>query len=302
MSSTEQTTAALPSAQASRTPGARPSARLLLVRRFVKNRIAVAGLIIVSAVVAIAIIGPFMAPHDPNVQFSGQRLAPPSSEYLLGTDNLGRDLLSRLLHGARPSVGFATAATAIILSVGVLVGAWAGYLGGAIDEFAMRVVDVLLAFPGLILALAIVGVLGPGLVNVIIGVATIAWAEYARVVRGVVLSERERGYVQAAVALGADHKTVVFGHLIPSVLAPVIVLATLQMGGLILTIAGLSFLGLGAQPPSSEWGSMLNQGRQFFQQEPQLMIFPGLMISVTVLGFNLLGDGLRDVLDPRGPR
>jgi len=166
----------------------------------------------------------------------------------------------------------------------------------------MRLVDVLLAFPNLILALAVIGALGPGLVNVVIGVTATAWAGYARVVRGIVLSERERGYIQAAVALGASRRRVVFGHLIPSVIAPVMVLATLQMGGLILTIAGLSFLGLGAQPPDAEWGAMLNQGRQFFQLETQLMVYPGLCIAVTVLGFNLMGDGLRDVLDPRSPR
>ena len=274
----------------------------LFVRRLGRNRLAKGGVVIVATVVAIALVGPLIAPHDPNFQYAGERLGAPSSRFPLGTDSFGRDLLSRLLHGARPSVGLATAATFIIVSIGVLVGTWAGYLGGRADDVAMRVVDILLAFPNLILALAVVGALGPGLLNVVIGVSATAWAGYARVVRGIVLSERERGYVQAAIALGANNRTVVFGHLIPSVVAPVVVLATLQMGGLILTIAGLSFLGLGAQPPDAEWGAMLNQGRQFFQLEPQLMIYPGIMIAITVLGFNLLGDGLRDVLDPRTGR
>lgn len=283
-------------------PATQADMRGLFIRRLSRNRLAKAGVLIVIVVVVLAAVGPLVAPHDPNFQFAGERLQDPSFRFLLGTDNFGRDLLSRLLHGARPSVGLATAATLVIVTIGVLVGTWAGYLGGRADDIAMRLVDVLLAFPNLILALAVIGALGPGLVNVVIGVTATAWAGYARVVRGIVLSERERGYIQAAVALGASRRRVVFGHLIPSVIAPVMVLATLQMGGLILTIAGLSFLGLGAQPPDAEWGAMLNQGRQFFQLETQLMVYPGLCIAVTVLGFNLMGDGLRDVLDPRSPR
>ncbi|MFQ6031129.1 MAG: nickel transporter permease, partial [Dehalococcoidia bacterium] len=245
------------------------------------------------------VFGPLIAPYDPDAQFKGSRLESPGQGFLLGTDNLGRDLLSRLLHGARLSIGMAALATIFIVTIAVSIGALAGYAGGLIDDLAMRIADVLLAFPGLILALAIVGILGPSLVNVIISLALVVWAGYARLVRGLVLEVREKPFVEAAIAIGASRTRILLRHIIPNVISPVIVLVSLEMGTLILAIAGLNFLGLGVQPPTAEWGAMLNQGRLFFQSEPQLMIYPGIMISVTVLGFNLLGDGLRDVLDPR---
>lgn len=257
------------------------------------------GLVIATMMVAVAIVGPYVAPHEPGKQFSGQRLSPSGSEFLLGTDNVGRDELSRLLYGARASIGTAAAATAVVALIGIVVGAWLGFVGGFLDNLGMRIVDILLAFPALLLALAVVGILGPGLRNAVIGATMLAWAEYARLVRGLVLAERERPYVQASIGLGAGKVTVIFRHIIPNIISPVIVLASLQMGALILVIAGLGFLGLGAQPPTAEWGAMLNQGRVYFQLEPQLMIYPGLAISITVLGFNLLGDGLRDILDVR---
>ncbi len=267
--------------------------------RLRRNRGAMIGLIIVAAMVMAALTAPWIAPHDPNEQFGSRRLETPSREFPLGTDNLGRDILSRLLYGARPSIGSASVATVIILSIGITVGAWAGYSGGIFDAVVMRIVDVLLAFPTLILALAIVGVLGPGLENMLLAISLVVWAHYARLVRGTVLEIRERPFIQAAIALGAGRIHIILRHIIPNIISPVIVLASLQMGFLILTIAGLSFLGLGIQPPTPEWGAMLNAGRNFFQLAPQLMLYPGVMISLTVLGFNLLGDGLRDVLDPR---
>jgi peptide/nickel transport system permease protein len=263
-----------------------------------RNRAAVVGCVIVFAVVFIAITAPWLTPYDPD-ELVGGTFLPPSSEFLLGTDNLGRDMLSRLMYGSRASIGASALATAVIVTIGITVGAWAGYSGGWVDSILMRIVDILLAFPSLILALAVVGVLGPGLRNMLIAVASVAWASYARLVRGMVLEIRERPFVQAAIALGGNRRFIVMKHIIPNIISPVIVLATLEMGILILTIAALNFLGLGVQPPTSEWGAMLNQGKNFFQRAPQVMIYPGLMISITVLGFNLLGDGLRDVLDPR---
>ena len=269
---------------------------LRLLRR---NRAAVVGLLIVAVMVSIGLLGPLLAPYDPDAQFRGSRLESPNREFLLGTDNLGRDLLSRLLHGARLSIGMAALATVFIVAIAVVIGAVAGYVGGLLDDLAMRVVDVVLAFPGIILALAIVGVLGPGLGNVMMSLVLVAWAGYARLVRGLVLETRERPFVEAAVAIGCGRTRIMLRHIVPNVISPVIVLGSLEMGTLILALAGLNFLGLGVQPPTSEWGSMLNQGRLFFQSEPQLMIYPGVMISLTVLGFNLLGDGLRDLIDPR---
>ena len=270
----------------------------LTLQRLRSNRGALIGLTIVLLMVSSAAFAPWLAPYDPNVS-QGTRLQGPSLEFPMGTDNLGRDIFSRLLHGARPSIGSAALATAFILIIGVSVGAWAGYVGGIVDDVAMRVVDVLLAFPLLIMALAIVGFLGPGLRNVLLAVILVVWAQYARLVRGIVLELREREFVLAAIAMGAGRRHIILKHIIPNLISPVIVLASLQMGFLLLTISGLSFLGLGIQPPNPEWGAMLNAGRTFFQLAPQLMIFPGLMITVTVLGFTLLGDGLRDVLDPK---
>jgi len=217
----------------------------------------------------------------------------------LGTDQLGRDLLARLLYGARYTLGTGLAAMALILFVGTSVGLVAGLLSGRVDVVLMRIVDVLLAFPSLILALAIVGMLGPSLTNVLIGIAAVGWASYARVVRGLVLSLREREFVEAAHALGASRLWVARRHILPHVLPTVVVLASLDLGNLLLAISALSFLGVGAQAPTPEWGRMLNDARPFLWQAPHLMLFPGLAIFLVVLACNFLGDGLRDLLDPR---
>jgi peptide/nickel transport system permease protein len=207
--------------------------------------------------------------------------------------------LSRLLYGARVSLTAATAASVLVLLIGVSVGAIAGYAGGWVDMAIMRIVDLLLAFPLLVLALAITGFIGVGMGSVLAGVVSVWWASYARIVRGLVLSLRERPFVEAARAMGASPARIVIRHLLPNVLPPIIVLATLEMGSLLLVISGLNFLGLGVQPPTPEWGAMLNDGRPFLRSAPQLMIYPGLAICLAVMGFNLLGDGLRDRLDPR---
>ena len=258
-----------------------------------------AGALIVGLVAGAAIAAPIVAPHDPATVDARAILAPPSGEHWLGTDNLGRDIFSRLVYGARWSLGAAAAAAAAIVLVGITVGVIAGYIGGLVDDVAMRIVDVLLAFPSLVLALAIVGTLGPSLQNVLIGMVAVWWVDYARVMRGLTLGVKGREYVTAARCAGAPAGRIMLRHILPNVVPSVLVLATLELGGLMLAISGLSFLGLGAQPPTPEWGTMLNDGRPFFQRAPQLMIYPGLAITIVVVGCNLLGDGLRDVLDPR---
>jgi peptide/nickel transport system permease protein len=275
------------------------SSRRRTLERFWHNKSAVPGLVLVILVVSIALLANVIAPHDPNEQFAGKRFAQPGIEFPLGTDALGRDILSRLVYGARPSVGSAALATLLIVVIGVTLGSLAGYLGGWVDEVIMRVVEVLLALPSLLLALALVGILGPSLENVILGAVLVWWAGYARLVRALVLELRARPYVESAIAVGVQTPRIIVRHILPNIIGPIIVLASLEMGTLILIIAGLNFLGLGVQPPTAEWGAMLNQGRPFFQLVPELMLYPGLLITLTVMGFNLLGDGLRDVLDPR---
>lgn len=271
-------------------------------RRRVQWRLGLSGWIGLGLVLAFAFIAaaaPILAPNDPTLPYPGQGLAEPGAQFPLGTDNLGRCVLSRLIYGSRLSLGTAAVATLLIMTIGVILGVVSGYYGGMVDSVLMRIVDVLLAFPSLVIALAIAGVLGPGIVNAMVGLVSVWWVGYARVVRGVALTVRERPYIEAARTIGATNGRIMRYHMLPNVVPPIIVLATLEMGQLILAIAGLNFLGLGAQPPTPEWGAMLNEGRPFLQTAPQLMIYPGLAISLVVLGFNLLGDGLRDLLDPR---
>ena len=227
---------------------------------------------------------------------------PTSSAFPLGTDHLGRDELSRLLYGARTTLGTASVVLALVMIIALTVGALSGYYGGWLDTILMGVVDLLLAFPGLILAVAIAGTLGPSLINVLIAMAAVWWAGYARLIRGMVLSMRKREFVEAARAIGASDTRIIINHIARNILGPFVVLATLDMGSIILGIAGLNFLGLGAQPPTPEWGAMLNDARPFLQSAPQLLLYPGAGIVLVVLGFNLLGDGLRDMLDPTAYR
>ena len=267
--------------------------------RLLHDPAAVVGISIVLMLVGLALAAPLLAPHDPALQHLANRLQAPSLTFPLGTDNLGRCLLSRLLFGARLSLGFAGIASLLVLFVGVFVGAVSGYAGGFLDAVIMRVVDLVLAFPLLLLALAFTGMVGVGIVSVLVGIVSVWWASYARIVRGLVLSVRERPFIEAARAGGVTPIRIITRHVIPNVIPPIIVLATLEMGSLLLAISGLNFLGLGVQPPTAEWGAMLNDGRPFLRRAPQLMIYPGLAISLAVMGFNLLGDGLRDALDPR---
>lgn len=269
-----------------------------LVRRLAGEGTARVGLLLVAVCVALALLGPAVAPHDPLV-VTTERLRRPGTDHLLGTDGLGRDLFSRLLHGARLSLGSATLAAALVSLVGLVVGTVAGYVGGFVDKILMRLVDVVLAVPGLVLALAVAGLFEPSLLAVMLALVTVWWAGYARIVRGLVLSIREQPFVESARSVGAGEWRVVSRHVLPGVVSTVVVLATLEIGQLLLVISGLSFLGLGSPPPTPEWGAMLNDGRVYFLSDPHVVLVPGIAISLAVLGFNLLGDGIRDVLDPR---
>lgn len=273
--------------------------RRSLLRSLVRDRTAMVGLIIVVVLFAVALLAPWIAPHDPSKQDVLNRYAPVSAEHLLGTDNLGRDELSRLLFGARISLFTSLAVGVLILMLGITIGLVSGLAGGAVDGILMRIVDVLLAFPSLLLALAITGTLGPGLFHLAIAMVAVWWVDYARIVRALVLSVKERPFVEAARALGSSSSHLAVRHLLPNILPSVIVFGTLQTGRLLLALAGLSFLGLGVQPPTPEWGAMLSEGQSYLARAPQLMVYPGMAITLAGLGFNLLGDGMRDILDPR---
>jgi len=257
------------------------------------------GAVIVGITVIAAVFGPWLAPWDPNAQELPLRLAGPTSGHWFGLDELGRDILSRLLIGARISLMVGVAVVTASSSVGILMGSIAGYYGGRIDLLISRLMDVLLAFPGILLAIALVAVLGPSLTNVIIALSVIGWVGYARLVRAQVLRIRELEYVQAARALGARTPRILLRHVIPATLPVVIVQGTLGMAGAIIAEASLSFLGLGVQPPMPSWGTMLDAGRSHLFDAPHLTLFPGIAIALLVLGFNFLGDGLRDRIDPR---
>ena len=265
-----------------------------------KDKMAFAGLIIIALLFFAAIFAPLLAPHDPEPTSLSHRLLAPGGEFPLGTDHLGRCLLSRLLFGARETLKYTLIVQAVVLIIGIPAGLAAGYFGGWADSLLMRIADIILAFPNIILAIAIAGILGPGLFNVMLALAIVSWVAYARVVRGMVLSLKEKEFIMAARTCGTSTGSILTKHLLPNVMPPVMVLATLNMGSLILSISTLSFLGLGAQPPSPEWGAMINDARTFMHSEPRLMLLPGTATAITVLGFNLLGDGIRDILDPRG--
>jgi peptide/nickel transport system permease protein len=263
----------------------------LAVRAFSRNRTAVAGLIVVGALYAVALITPVVAPFDPNLQgdLLTERYVGPSLMHPLGTDQFARDVLSRLMYGARISLSIGFVAVAISVTIGTLLGAVAGYLGGVVDTLVMRFVDMVISFPRLVLLITIIALFEPSIFLITAVLGLTLWPSTARIVRGEVLSLREREFVQAAVALGYSKPRIIFKHLIPNALAPVIVAATLGIGNTIVLEAGLSFLGLGVQPPTPSWGTMVDA----------LSTFPGLAIVFTVLSFNLVGDGLRDALDPR---
>ncbi|WP_291989147.1 ABC transporter permease [Luteitalea sp.] len=260
------------------------------------------GLALVAIAVVVALAGPWIVAADPRAQELALRLAGPTLAHPLGLDELGRDILARLVAGARVSLLVGVAVVSVSALLGLVVGGIAGYAGGWVDTAIGRVIDVLMAFPGILLAIALVAALGPSLRNVVIALAAIGWVGYARLVRGQVLKAREFEYVQAARSLGASAPRVLVRHVLPSAYPAVIVQATLGMAGAIVAEASLSFLGLGVQPPTPSWGAMLDAGRSHLLDAPHLTIFPGVAIALLVLGFNFLGDGLRDRIDPRQSR
>lgn len=258
----------------------------------------VGGVIVCFAILA-ALIGPTLSPYDPAAQELARRLEGPSLAHPFGLDELGRDILARILSGARISLLVGLAVVSVSSIVGMLLGSVAGYFGGRVDDVISRVIDVLMAFPGILLAIALVAVLGPSLTNVVFALSIIGWVGYARLVRGQALRAREFDFVQAARALGAGSGRIIVRHVLPTALPAVVVQATLGMAGAIIAEAALSFLGLGVQPPTPSWGTMLDAGRSHLFDAPHLTIFPGLAIALLVLGFNFVGDGLRDRVDPK---
>lgn len=264
-----------------------------------ENKAAMVGAFIIIFYLFMALFAPLLAPYDPYAIDLEKKLLPPSFDHWMGTDDKGRDILSRILYGSRLSMGVGFAAVMFGAFFGIVLGLIAGYYGKWLDSIIMRMMDVLLAFPGILLALAIISALGPSLINVTIAVGAFSVPLFARIVRGSTLEVKRLEYVDAIRSLGANDITIIFKHILPNILSPIIVQGTLRLATAILSAAGLSFLGLGAQPPSPEWGTMLSNGRDFLFSAPYIALFPGLAISILVLGFNIFGDGLRDALDPR---
>jgi len=266
---------------------------------FKRNRLAVGGLIMILMVFLIAGTASFISPYDPGKTDVSLKLKPPSFKYYLGTDQLGRDVFSRMLHGSRISLSVGFVAVAISIFIGILVGAVAGYYGQWVDSVLMRFVDIMFCFPTFFLILTVVALLGPSIFNIMVVIGITSWMGTSRFVRAEFLSLRERDFVQAAKALGVNDQRIIFRHILPNALAPVFVTATLDVATAILVEAGLSFLGFGVQPPAPSWGNILTEGRTYIFDAWWLTVFPGLAILITVLSFNLLGEGMRDALDPR---
>ena len=269
------------------------------LRRLMRNPMAMVGLFIVLAFILVGLAADWISPHDYDLANFSMARKGPSAEYVLGNDEIGRDLLSRLFHGARISLMIGVLSVAIGVSVGVVLGVLSGYFGGAVDLIIMRLIDIMLAFPSILLAIMMVAFLGPSLENAMIAIGIISIPVYARLVRSSTLALKEEIFVEAARALGANHLRILLRHILPNIFAPVIVQSTLQIAVAIQAAAALGFLGLGAPPDVPEWGNMLQKGRTYIYSAPHIVFFPGLAIMIVVLGFSLLGDGLRDALDPR---
>jgi len=278
--------------------GVRSSAQVFWAA-FRRNPLTLVGLVIVAGFVVTAAAAPILAIQNPLAQDLGHRLNPPSIAHPFGLDSLGRDVLSRVVYGARISVVSGISVVSAAVAFGVAAGTAAGWHGGWWDEVLMRVTDMFLAFPSLVLAMAISAILTPSLTNALIAIAIVSWTSYARLARAQTLATRHRDYIEAARAQGAHELAIVLRHLIPNAIAPLLVQATLEIGGIILTSSGLAFIGFGAQPPTPEWGVMVSEGRSFLMDQWWVATFPAVAILLLVLGFNLLGDGVRDVLDPR---
>ncbi|MGH7686161.1 MAG: ABC transporter permease [Candidatus Dormibacteria bacterium] len=273
--------------------------RVGLARRILGSATGRVGAALLLLVVAAAVLGPVVSPHDPTVINPPEALRSPSGSHPFGTDNLGRDQLSRVLAGARVSLSLAVITGLLSMAIGLVIGAISGYAGGWVDATLMRLVDLLLAFPQIILALAIAGTLGEGYTSLLIAMVSTMWARYARLIRGAVLAERSRSYVEASRGLGAGATRLIARHILPNVVWPFIVLLSLEMGRIVLLVAALDYLGVGVQPPTPEWGTMVADARLFIFDAPWMILFPGIAIAVTVAAFNLVGEGLRDAIDPR---
>ncbi len=275
------------------------------VYRFRTNTLSMIGLVMLIFIVVIAFTAPYIAPHPEDALGKTRvtaRLVAPNAEFPFGTDNVGRDIFSRLLLGTGLALQVGIVIIVLATTIGVTIGALSGYFGGWVDEILMRLTDIFLTVPALILAIAVTAALGKGIINVMIGIALVWWPGFARLTRSLVLSLKEEPFVEAARGLGASHLRVLFRHVLPNALSPIIVKMSTDFGFAVLTAAALSFIGLGAQPPTPEWGSMINEGRDYFPQQWWVATFPGMAIFLLVFSWNLLGDGLRDVLDPRSRR
>ncbi len=268
-------------------------------RRFIHKRTAVFGAVLVIILILLSLAAPIIAPYSPDKQDLSQKLRPPSVSHWMGTDEYGRDVLSRMLYGGRISLSVGFVAVGISLFIGVLLGSLAGYFGGWVDQAIMRIVDIVLCIPTLFLILMLIVFLGPSLFNIMVIIGLTSWTELSRLVRAEFLTLKQRDYVSAARAVGASNRRIIFMHILPNALAPIFISATFGVAGAILLESGLSFLGLGVQPPMASWGNILTSGKDYITQAWWLTMIPGMAIFITVMGYNLLGDGLRDIMDPR---
>lgn len=264
-----------------------------------KNYILYAGIALSALIVLITLLAPWIEPYDPTKMELSQKFIPPCPQFLFGTDHLGRDIFSRIIEGSRVSLSVAVTVVLLSAAIGVILGTLSGYIGGAVDMIIMRVVDVLLAFPAIIFALALSTVIGTGQMNLIIAITCIQWTRYARIARGETLMMKHAEYIEAAKSIGNGTFRILVKYIFPNIISKILILASLDIGTIILYCASLSFLGLGAQPPSPDWGVMISEGKNYIQYAPWITVFPGLAIAVCALAFNMLGDGLRDMLDPR---
>jgi len=271
----------------------------MMIKRFKKNKRALIGLYITALFVLLAIFSPWICPYDPFEYNMEALLQAPSLSHPFGTDQFGRDVLSRIIEGSRISLMMGIVGVGISIIIGVSLGTIAGYFGGLADTLIMRIMDILMAFPGFLLALAIISILGPSMVNVMIAIGIFSIPVFARIMRSSVIAIKHKEFIEATKSLGGSNFLIIIKHVIPNCIAPIIVLSSMRIATAILSAAGLSFLGLGAQPPSPEWGAMLSEGREYMRSAPHLSTVPGLIIMLVVLGFNMLGDGLRDALDPQ---
>jgi len=274
-------------------------ARRSVWRSILHDPLTLSGMSILAVIMLLTLFGSLIVPNDPLTVQMSERLQTQSWQYPLGTDHMGRCIFARLVWGARTTLGISTLAIVTVILIGIPLGLVSGYVGGRTDSVIMRLVDGISALPQFILAVAISGLLGPSLINLMLSIVLVQWVEYARIVRSLVLSEREKEYVLAARVAGCGTSTILRRHLLPQIISPVLILAALDMGKIILIISSLSYLGLGAQPPAPEWGAMLNDGRPYFQTVPQLMLYPGLAIMLVIICCNLISDGLRNILDVR---